>query len=49
MSTAAAVTPPPPIVARLMGLESMGDIPFGSKPGSLSRSKSMNSMDYLGE
>ncbi|CAJ2640296.1 unnamed protein product [Trifolium pratense] len=46
---AAAATPPPPIVARLMGLESMGEIPFASKPGSLSRSKSMNSMDYLGE
>ncbi|KAL5077187.1 hypothetical protein RYX36_016171 [Vicia faba] len=47
----AAVTPPPPLVARLMGLESMGEIeiPFASKPGSLSRSKSMNSMDYLGE
>ncbi|GAU27701.1 hypothetical protein TSUD_126470 [Trifolium subterraneum] len=48
-AAAAAVTPPPPIVARLMGLESMGEIPFTSKPGSLSRSKSMNSMDYLGE
>lgn len=44
---AAAVTPPPPLVARLMGLESM--IPYVSKPGSLSRSKSLNSMDYLGE
>ncbi|CAL5202522.1 unnamed protein product [Lathyrus oleraceus] len=45
-----AATPPPPLVARLMGLESMGDIqiPFASKPGSLSRSKSMNSMDCLG-
>jgi len=45
----AAVTPPPPIVARLMGLESMVEVPFASKPGSLSRSKSMNSLDYLGE
>lgn len=44
-----AVTPPPPIVARLMGLESMVEVPFASKPGSLSRSKSMNSLDYLGE
>ncbi|KAK2440734.1 hypothetical protein QL285_012110 [Trifolium repens] len=49
MATAVAVTPPPPIVARLMGLESMGEVPFASKLGSLSRSKSMNSMDYLGE
>ncbi|XP_058782096.1 uncharacterized protein LOC131656380 [Vicia villosa] len=47
MAAAAAVTPPPPLVARLMGLESM--IPYALKPGSLSRSKSLNSMDYLGE
>lgn len=45
----AATTTTPGIVARLMGLESMGDIPCGSKPSSLSRSRSMNSMDYLGE
>ncbi|OIV95505.1 hypothetical protein TanjilG_25176 [Lupinus angustifolius] len=40
-----ATITPPGIVARLMGLETMVE----SKPGSLSRSKSMNSVDYLGE
>ncbi|KAE9594172.1 hypothetical protein Lal_00017045 [Lupinus albus] len=40
-----ATATPPGIVARLMGLETMVE----SKPGSLSRSKSMNYVDYLGE
>ncbi|CAL0301687.1 unnamed protein product [Lupinus luteus] len=44
-AAAVATTTPPGIVARLMGLETMVE----SKPGSLSRSKSMNSVDYLGE
>lgn len=42
-----AFTTPPSIVARLMGLESMVETHFASKQGSLSRSKSMNSMDYF--
>ncbi|KAG4923626.1 hypothetical protein HKD37_18G049794 [Glycine soja] len=40
-------TTTPGIVARLMGLETI-EIPCGSKPNSLSRSRSMNSVDYLG-
>ncbi|KAL2990406.1 hypothetical protein AAZX31_11G198700 [Glycine max] len=50
-TTAATVTTTttttPGIVARLMGLESI-EIPFGPKPSSLSRSRSMNSVEYLG-
>ncbi|TKY47160.1 hypothetical protein E2542_SST29217 [Spatholobus suberectus] len=45
---AATTTTTPGIVARLMGLESI-EIPCGSRPSSLSRSRSMNSVDYLGE
>ncbi|KAL2332966.1 hypothetical protein Fmac_014179 [Flemingia macrophylla] len=45
---AAVTTTTPGIVARLMGLESI-EIPCGSKPNSLSRSRSMNSVDCLGE
>lgn len=43
----AASTTTPGIVARLMGLESIAssEMPCSSKPGSLSRSRSMNSMD----
>ncbi|RDX75777.1 hypothetical protein CR513_44308, partial [Mucuna pruriens] len=41
-------TTTPGIVARLMGLDSI-EIPCGSKPSSLSRSRSMNFVDYLGE
>lgn len=44
----ATTTTTPGIVARLMGLESI-EIPCGPKPSSLSRSRSMNSVDYLGE
>ncbi|XP_061347134.1 uncharacterized protein LOC133292715 [Gastrolobium bilobum] len=42
---ASTTTAPPGIVARLMGLESMGE----ANPSSLSRSRSMNSVNYLGE
>ncbi|XP_027337473.1 uncharacterized protein LOC113851198 [Abrus precatorius] len=42
------ITTTPGIVARLMGLESI-EIPCVPKPSSLSRSRSMNSVDYLGE
>lgn len=42
---ATTTTTTPGIVARLMGLETMVE----STPSSLSRSKSMNSVDYLGE
>ncbi|KAJ7959827.1 transcriptional regulator ATRX-like isoform X2 [Quillaja saponaria] len=47
---AEATTVPPGIVARLMGLDSMPDINLGNtQRNSISRSRSMNSMDYLGQ
>ncbi|XP_061374703.1 uncharacterized protein LOC133316919 [Gastrolobium bilobum] len=49
ITTTTTTAPPPGIVARLMGLESMGEIPYASTPNSLSRSRSMNSLDHLGE
>lgn len=41
----------PGVVGRLMGLDSMGEVqkPSEANPSSLSRSRSMNSVDYLGE
>nr|KYP76099.1 hypothetical protein KK1_020322 [Cajanus cajan] len=47
-STTSTTITTPGIVARLMGLESI-EMPCGSKPNSLSRSRSMNSVDCLGE
>lgn len=37
----------PGLVARLMGLDSMPDVDLGSAPNSVSRSRSMNSVDCL--
>ena len=49
-TTSATTFSTPGVVAKLMGLESNVEIPFdATQSSSLSRSQSMNSVDYLGE